>query len=101
MLNKEKRKLANNSRKPKLIYKCYDYIIEEIPLNYRATIKCARKPKDLFRKISRRNYFHPEHGLDHAKEETEKTIQEFFISGKRDTLGKGLKNWKDDLDDDV
>ena len=72
---------ANEIRKPKVIFECNDYIIEQIPLNYRATIKCAVNHKHQHRGIGRESYTHPEHGLDYAKEIVEFTIREYFLSG--------------------
>lgn len=73
---------AQEARKPKLIYECFDYIIEEIPYNYRATVKCAVNPKYARRKIDRDCYTHPEHGLDWAKKQVEFHVSEWFLSGK-------------------
>jgi len=65
----------------KTIYKCKDFYIEEIPLNYKATITCALNPEHYFRKMGRHSYTHPEHGLDYAKEIVKATIDEYFMTG--------------------
>lgn len=65
----------------KIIYKCKDFYIEEIPLNYKATITCALNPEHNFRKMGRHSYTHPEHGLDYAKEIVQATIDEYFMAG--------------------
>lgn len=75
-------KKAQEARKPKKIYECDDYLIEEIPLNYRATIKCKRKEK--WRGIGRKHYSHPEHGLDYAREIVENIVSIYFASGQPD-----------------
>lgn len=74
---------AIEAKKPKVIYECEDYIIEQIPLNYRATIKCAISPKHSHRGLGRESYTHPEHGLSYAKEIVEYTIKEYFLSGHK------------------
>ena len=80
-MNLEKLKKAREAKKPKLLYECFDYIIEEIPHNYRATIKCAKKPEEMWRGIDRDTYTHPEHGLDLAKKTVEDMISCWFLSG--------------------
>lgn len=89
---KKMNELSVEARKPKLIYECFDYIIEEIPLNYRATIKCAMNPKEEWRGLDRDYYTHPEHGLKHAKEIVEYQIKLYFLSGvKKKEIPEHLK----------
>jgi len=72
-----------------IIYECFDYMVEEIPYNYRATIKCARKVREHHRKIDRDYYSSPEHGLEHIKELVEHQILLFFETGvsKEENIG--------------
>jgi len=69
--------------KTKIVYECFDYIIEQIPLNYKATIKCARKDKS--KTIDREVYCHLEESIDNFKEIIEDQIKLYFISGKANT----------------
>lgn len=79
------------NRKPIVIYQSNDYIIENIPDNLRATIKCAVNPKEIWRGIDREYYCHPEHGVEHLKEIVEDVIKHYFLSGVKPTIPKGLK----------
>ena len=76
---------ARESQKPKFIYECFDYIIEEIPLNFRATIKCARNPKEEWRRIDRDYYVHnddPREGnITDLKIIVEDVIKKYFLTG--------------------
>lgn len=92
MITEKIRKLSAEARKPKLLYKCFDYIIEEIPNNYRATIKCACNPKEQWRGIDRDYYTHPEHGLEHCKEVVNLQVKKWFLSGVIPEQPEGLKN---------
>ena len=87
----EIRELAIKARQPEVLYECFDYIIEKIPHNYRATIKCAINPKEQWRGIDRDCYTHPEHGLDYAKEIVEHQVKRWFLSGVVAEQPEGLK----------
>ena len=81
---------AVKARKPKLIYECFDYKIEQIPHNYRATIKCAYRDHQPS-SIDRDYYTHPEHGLEHCKEIVEYQIREHFQSGEAPRVPEQFK----------
>lgn len=81
------------NKKPIVVYQNNDYIIESIPDNYRATIKCAINPKESWRGIDREHYCHLEDGIDGLKGVVENTIKDYFLSGTTPTRPKGLKNY--------
>ena len=78
-------------RQPKLLYECPDYLIEEIPHNYRIIIKCALKKKEEWRGLDRDYYTHPEHGLEWAKEMADKEIKRWFQGGVSSYRAFGVK----------
>lgn len=69
----------------KLLFKCKNYIIEEVFHNYRITIKCARKGAQ---GIDRDWYSILEFGIEGAHEMADYAIEEFFIKDKKPRVPK-------------
>ena len=86
MNKKDNLKKARIARKPKFIFECDDYKIEEIPLNYKIIIKCARK--NMVAGRNRDLYSHEEYGLEEAHEVAKDTIEGYFKAGIKPTVDK-------------
>ena len=91
-LSSEEARRRAKKKEPKKIYECSDFIIEEIPHNYRATIKCACNPKEQWRGIDRDLYTHPEHGLEYCKEVAKEMVSKWFLSGVAPSIPESLKS---------
>jgi len=75
---------AREARIPELVFKCREYIIEKIPLNYRITIKLERKCERYG--IERDWYSILEHGLEYAKEVASQAIELHFTHRLQSSL---------------
>ena len=76
---KEILEIAREKQKPKLLFECADYIIEKIPLNYRITIKCAKRNKN--QGIERDWFSVDDFGIESAHKVAKDAIEEFFKKG--------------------
>ena len=67
---------ANKKNKPVLLFKCKNYTIEKINLNYRVIIKCDKKNQR--QGIERDWYSNEDDGIEEAHRVAKNAIQEFF-----------------------
>ncbi len=80
-IHKQKKKKLLRKIKSELVFETEDYKIEKIPLNYKITIKCAKKESSERRKIDRNWYSDLEFGIEEAKNLAKYVINEFFRAG--------------------
>ena len=78
MNNKQKLQKAREAQKPKLVFKCGDYKIETIPLNYRITFRSSLKVKKTNYSIDKDIYSDITKGLGIAKELAQSKREEYF-----------------------
>jgi len=74
--HKQKMAEARKKNKPQTLFKCKNYTIEKIPLNYRITIKCEKKNQH--QGIERDWYSQDDFGIDEAHNVAKYAISEFF-----------------------
>lgn len=68
-------KAARDAKNPVILYEYKHYKIEEIPLNYKITIKSGKTGK---RHMERDFYTKPEFGLEYAKEVAREALEAHF-----------------------
>ena len=77
-INKKAYMKGVEAQKPIVVYKCKNYIIETIPLNYRITILVKKKKRGC-KTIDRDLYVDLDENLLEAKEWAEDYIDKYFI----------------------
>ena len=78
MNRKEIAKLGREAQKPKLVFRCKDYKIETIPLNYRITFRSSLKVKKTNYSIDKDIYSDITKGLEVAKELAQSKREDYF-----------------------